>query len=114
MSKALLTLLVALVCSVAVAQAPTNLVQNAGFEAVQAEAPQQWTLTGSAGLDNAQFYSGAMGLVFRHPQAATSTARQTVQAAPGEYLAWVWVRTEKVVGTGARLRVLSGERVLVE
>lgn len=114
MSKALLTLLVALVCSVAVAQAPTNLVQNAGFEVVQAEAPAQWTLAGAAGLDNAQFYSGAMGLVFRHPQTATSTARQTVQAAPGEYLAWVWVRTEKVVGTGARLRVLSGERVLVE
>ena len=84
MSKALLALLVALVCSVGVAQAPTNLVQDAGFETVQAEAPTQWTLAGASGLDNAQFYSGAMGLVFRHPQAATSTARQTVQAAPGE------------------------------
>jgi hypothetical protein len=95
------------VSSLAVGQEVTNLVRNPGFEQVAGERPDRWTLTGAAGLDNAQFYAGAMGLVMHHKALATATATQTVQCGEREYLALVWVRLEQVAGMGARVRLLG-------
>ena len=93
--------------------AAVNLVQNAGFEQVEAGKPTGWGLTGVTDLDNAQFMAGAMGLRVRHDQRTTSTAKQTVRCGEREYLAVVWVRTEGVEGAGARVRLLgpAGQRI---
>ncbi len=97
-------LLSGVVCS---AQEPQNPIQNPGFEAIVGGQPEQWTLSGRADLDNAQFYAGAMGLRMNHVEQASSAAVQQVSCAQTEYVAAVWVKTEGVGGTGARLRVLG-------
>jgi hypothetical protein len=94
-------------CAFAGAQEIPNLVKNPGFEQVQAGKPTGWTLTGPAALDNAQFYAGAMGLVLRNAAPATATATQAVRCGEKEYVALAWVRTEKVAGVGARVRLLG-------
>ncbi len=95
------------------AQDIPNLVTNPGFEEIEAGQPVGWELSGSAGLDNAQFYAGAMGLQMRHDERMTSRATATIKAGSREYLLLAWVRTDGVEGTGARLRVLTAGDTLV-
>ncbi|MBU0606583.1 MAG: beta-galactosidase [Armatimonadetes bacterium] len=99
--------LVAATALLAVAQPPANLVRNPGFEQVAGDKPAAWVLGGSAVLDNAQFYSGAMGLHFAHAAVASSNARQNVPLEVKDYLAVVWVRLEHVDGVGVLVRVLD-------
>ena len=103
-------LLFASVCS---PQEHQNLVRNPGFETVAGGQPEQWTLTGRADLDNAQFYAGTMGLRMSHPERAASTATQQVSCAQTEYVAAAWVKTDDIDGGGARLRVLGPAGQLV-
>ena len=105
--QAIAPLLMLLAVCTAWAQTIPNLVRNPGFEQVQGGLPSAWTLTGAATLDNAQFCAGTMGLKLQQAAPGTTTATQVVQCGQQEYVAWTWVRTEKVVGAGVRLRLLG-------
>jgi hypothetical protein len=106
-SSRLLILAGLLACALAPAQDVPNLVRNPGFEEQAAGKSVAWVLGGNASLDNAQFYSGAMGLAFVHADVGSSNARQTIVVEAKDYLALAWVRLEQVNGMGAILRVVD-------
>jgi len=108
MRRIMLTAIVlAGLCSWAGAQEMPNLVANAGFEEIEGGLPVAWELAGSADLDDAQFYAGAMGLCMSHGQVSTSTATQAIRTGPREHLLLAWMRVADVAGTGARVRLLG-------
>ncbi len=98
----LLPIALAATCSAA---EPANLVKNPGFETVTAARPADWSLTGAASLDDAQFYAGRTGLRMVHTQPATSAATQTLTCGERDYVALAWVKVVGVTGTGARVRL---------
>ncbi len=107
MHRVIATIVATMICACTWAQDVPNLVANAGFEELEGGLPAGWELSGSADLDDAQFYAGAMGLRMSHEQASTSTATQAVRAGSREYLLLAWVRLADVAGTGVRVRILG-------